>query len=90
MILSFEIIIVGISLILSSFLLAVTIRASVKGGPRAVTYLGAAFAVILLVNLMFALSVFGIVLQGNNFLTIFLLSDLILLIIFYFGAVRGI
>ena len=90
MILSFEIIIVGISLILSSFLLAVTTRASVKGGPRAVLYLGAAFGVILLVNLLFALSVFGIVLQGNNFLTIFLLSDLILLIIFYFGAIRGI
>ena len=50
MILSFEIIIVGISLILSSFLLAVTIRASVKGGPRAVLYLGAAFGVILLNN----------------------------------------
>ncbi|MHB1708829.1 MAG: hypothetical protein ACYCT2_05065 [Thermoplasmataceae archaeon] len=90
MILSFEIIIVGISLILSSFLLAVTIRASVKGGPRAVMYLGAAFAVILLVNLLFAFSVFGIVFLGNDILPIFLLSDLILLIIFYFGAVRGI
>ena len=88
--LSYEIVFAGISLVLSAFMLAVTIKASRTGGPRAIIYLGVAFAVILVANLLFVLSVFGILLSESDFPMIFLVSDLILLIIFYFGAVRGI
>jgi len=88
--LSYDIVIAGISLVVSAFMLAVTVRASRKGGPKAVIYLGTAFAVILAVNLLFVLSVFKLLLPGSDFIIIFLVSDLILLGIFYLGAVRGI
>lgn len=89
MYLSYDIVIAGISLVVSAFMLAVTVRASREGGPKAVIYLGTAFAVILAVNLLFVLSVFKLLLPGSDFIIIFLVSDLILLGIFYLGAVRG-
>lgn len=79
----------GISLILSIFMIVVVAKAIRVGGMRIFRYLLAAFALILISDVMLILTAFRIF--GTTYIDLFIfsLADLFILLIFYSGVVRG-
>lgn len=79
----------GISLILSIFMIVVVAKAIRVGGMRIFRYLLAAFALILISDVMLVLTAFSIF--GTTYIDLFIfsLADLFILLIFYSGVVRG-
>lgn len=79
----------GLSVVLSLFILAVSIRAYRRSGIRLFAYLMIVFIVILFDSILYTLSGFIFVQFPLSFDDIFLISDVVILLLFYFGAVRG-
>lgn len=86
---SYGIVASGISIVISVFMIVVSLRASRRGGLNGIVYLALAFAVILADNVIYTMSVIGIFFIGVDIISMFLISDLLILLAFYFGAVRG-
>lgn len=84
------ILISGISIVFSVFLLGVARRVLRRRKVRILTYIAAVFVVILLSNILFVLQVFHVIPIPGYELTIFLAVELIILVLFYAGIVRGI
>ncbi len=85
----FLIFLAGISLILSIFMIIVAAKAIRVGGMRIFRYLLASFVLILFSNFILILTAFSVFGTTYLDLLIFLLTDLIILLLFYSGVVRG-
>lgn len=86
----FAILIAGLSIVLSVFLLGVIRRVSRRRRVKILSYIGGVFAVILVSNIFFVLQVFSIIPFTGYEVTFLLLVELLILILFYMGIVRGI
>lgn len=87
----FAILISGLSIVFSAFLLAILRRVSRRRRVRILSYMGGVFALILVSNVLFVLQVFQIIPSFAGYEVAFLLAvQLVILILFYAGIVRGI
>lgn len=86
----YALIISGISIVLSLFLLGVAFRVSRRRKVRILTYISAVFAVILVSNVIFVLQVFSMLPFTGYEVTMLLSVELLILVLFYAGIVRGI
>lgn len=85
----YAILIAGLSIVFSVFLLAVIRRVSRRRKVKILSYIGGVFIIILVSNLFFALQVFHIIPFTGYEVTILLAVELLILIMFYIGIVRG-
>ena len=81
--------ITGISIVVSIFLLAVTYKSLKRSSVKIFYYLFIVFGIILIANVYMLLQVFGIVPYFVADVTVLLFADLVILLLFYFGIVRG-
>ena len=81
--------ITGISIVVSIFLLAVTYKSLKRSNVKIFYYLFIVFGIILIANAYMLLQVFGIVPYFVADVTVLLFADLVILLLFYFGIVRG-
>ncbi|MCL5782580.1 MAG: hypothetical protein M1476_01555 [Candidatus Thermoplasmatota archaeon] len=79
----------GLSIFLSLFLLIVNIRALKKSRVRVFKFLTAVFALIFLDGLISVLVGFSILNIPLTLTDMFLFSNILILIIFYYGVVRS-
>lgn len=79
----------GISIVLSIFMMLVTLRAVRRGGMRIFRYLGASFALILLANAIVIADLFYPSILASAVVPGFIIADLLILLLFYSGIVRG-
>ncbi len=79
----------GISVILAAFLLAVGIRAYRKSGMRMFLFILLVFLVILLDGVILIISGFGVFTLPISNTAVLMISDVIILLLFYYGVVRG-
>ncbi|MEM0155916.1 MAG: hypothetical protein QW597_04875 [Thermoplasmataceae archaeon] len=86
---SYGIIVSGISIVISIFLITVSLKGARKTGSPGILYVGIAFVIILLDNVIYTLSSLEILFSSQIFIPAFLVSDLIILLFFYMGAIRG-
>lgn len=84
------ILISGLSIVLSIFLLAITRRVSRKRRAKILSYMSGVFLVILASNVLFVLQVFSVLPFTGFEVTILLGVELLILILFYAAIVRGI
>lgn len=79
----------GVSIAVSIFLLTVTFKTTRRIRARIVSYIGAAFVVILISNIVYVLQTFSI-LPGNGYqVDFFLAVELVILLLFYAAIGRG-
>ncbi len=79
----------GLSIAISIFLIIIAIRATRRRKVRILSYLEAVFALILISNVVYVFQTFNM-LPGISFDVTFLLSvELIVLLLFYASIVRG-
>ncbi len=79
----------GLSVILAAFLLAVGIRAYRKSGMRMFFFILLVFLVILVDGVILILSGFGMLTLPISNTAILMISNVIILLLFYSGVVRG-
>lgn len=79
----------GISVILAAFLLAVGIRAYRKSGMRMFLFILLVFLIILLDGVILIISGFGVFTLPVSNTAVLMISDVIILLLFYYGVVRG-
>ena len=79
----------GISVILAAFLLAVGIRAYRKSGMRMFLFILLVFLIILLDGVILLISGFGVFTLPVSNTAVLMISDVIILLLFYYGVVRG-
>ncbi|MCL4350950.1 MAG: hypothetical protein M1535_05880 [Candidatus Thermoplasmatota archaeon] len=84
----YALIIIGVSIVLSLFLAAVSVKALGKG-VRVVRYMLLFFLIILLDMLILSMQFFGINFAEPYLYYVWSLSDLFILLIFYAGIMRG-
>ncbi|AKA49372.1 hypothetical protein IX51_09985 [uncultured archaeon] len=84
------ILISGLSIVLSIFLLGITRRVTRRRRARILSYIGAVFIIILISNVVFVLQVFSVIPFTGFEITILLGVELLILILFYAAIVRGI
>lgn len=70
-------------------MIAVSFNGARKAGTSGIVYLGIAFVIILVDNVIYTMSLFGLVFGSQDSTPAFLVSDLIILLVFYLGAIRG-
>ncbi len=80
----------GVSIVISIFLLIVTVKALRLRRARIFRYTGAVFAVILVSNCVYVLQVFSLLPGARYEVISFLSVELIILLLFYTGIARGI
>ncbi len=80
----------GISIVLSVFMLGVMRRVTRRKRVKILSYIGGVFIVILVSNIIFILQVFTVLPLSGYEVTFFLAAELIILVLFYAGIVRGI
>ncbi len=78
----------GVSMVLSIFLIVVTHRAARSGGMKILRFLEWSFATFLIANLIFVLSVFRSSDFSRLVIPVLLFSELIVMLLFYLGIVR--
>ena len=81
--------IAAVSVVLSIFMLAVTLRATRRAGVRILKYLAASFILIFLTNLLVILNLFYPASFGILIIPGFIVADLLILLLFYSGIIRG-
>jgi len=79
----------GVSVVLSIFMMLVTIRAVRKGGMRIFKYLAGSFALILVTNAIVIFDLFYPAILSSLVVPGFIIADLLILLLFYSGIVRG-
>lgn len=79
----------GLSIVLSIFLLAVNIRAYRRSGMRMFAYLMVVFITLLFDGVAILLIGFGILSLPLSNSALLLTSNIVILILFYYGVVRG-
>ncbi len=79
----------GLSVVLSVFLLGVIRRVSRRRKAKILSYIGGVFVVILLSNVIFILQVFTLIPFTGFEVTILLGVELLILILFYAAIMRG-
>lgn len=84
------ILISGLSMVLSIFLIGITRRVSRRRKAKILSYMAAIFVVILLSNVVFVLQVFSILPTTGYEVTFLLGVELLILVLFYAAIVRGI
>lgn len=85
----YAILIAGLSIVLSVFLLTIIRRVSRRKKVKILSYIGGVFILILASNIFFVLQVFSVIPFTGYEVTILLAVDLLILIMFYIGIVRG-
>ncbi len=81
--------IAAVSVVLSIFMIVVTFRATRRAGVRILKYLAASFILILLTNLFVVINLFFPAYLGAVIIPAFIVVDLLILLLFYSGIVRG-
>jgi hypothetical protein len=81
--------IAAVSVVLSIFMLAVTLRATRRAGVRILKYLAASFILIFLTNLLVLFNLFYPAYFGTVIIPGFVVADLLILLLFYSGIIRG-
>lgn len=79
----------AISLVISAFLLAITVSAFRKRKLKLLRYMMAVFSLIFVQDIVLILQVFFIIPFATYDTDLFVLVDLAILAIFYSGVVRG-
>ncbi|MEM0157272.1 MAG: hypothetical protein QXN26_04315 [Thermoplasmataceae archaeon] len=79
----------GLATVLAVFILIVGVRAYRKSRIRILAYLVAVFALFLLDSTIYTISGLIYIQSPFSFADIFLLTDVAVLLLFYFGTVRG-
>lgn len=79
----------GLAVVLAVFLLAVNTRAYRRSHIRMFAFLTVVFIVMLLDGLMVLALGIGIISLPITETTLLLLSDIVILVLFYYGVVRG-
>ncbi len=79
----------GISIVLSVFLLGVSRRVLKRRRTRILSYISWVFVVILISNAIFVLQVFSVLPMTGHETTMLLAEELIILVLFYAGIARG-
>lgn len=80
----------GVSIAISVFLLMITIKANRRVSAKILSYIGLVFVVILVSNVIYVLQAFRILPGSGNEAEYFLSVELIILLLFYVGIARGI
>jgi hypothetical protein len=81
--------IAAVSVILSIFMIAVTTRATRRAGVRIFKYLAASFILILVTNLLVVANLFYHAYLSSALIPGFIIADLLILLLFYSGIIRG-
>jgi|YelNatPaOPRAMG01_1025707.scaffolds.fasta_scaffold00236_11 hypothetical protein len=81
--------IAAVSIVLSIFMITVTFRASRRAGVRIFKYLAASFILILITNLFVVVNLFYPAYFGILIIPAFIVTDLLILLLFYSGILRG-
>lgn len=84
------ILISGLSIVLSVFLLGILKRVTRRRKARIFSYIAGVFLVILASNVIFVLQVFTLIPFTGYEVTFLLATELLILILFYLAIVRGI
>ncbi len=79
----------GIALVLSIFLIVVSLRAYQRSKIKLLLFVSGTFIVILVDSIIAVLVGFGVIPVPYSMEDMFLVSDLAIMIIFYLGVVRG-
>lgn len=79
----------GIAVVLSIFLLAVNMRAYRRSHIRMFAFIAAVFIIFLIDGLLVLATGLGAVKVPFTPVTLLLVSDIAILILFYYGVVRG-
>ena len=79
----------GLGLVLSIFLIIVTSRAYGRSRVKLFGYLIGVFTITLLDSLLFIVEGLTLYVPPISTLDVFLASEVVILVLFYFGAVRG-
>lgn len=80
----------GLSIMLSIFLLVITLRVAMRRRVKILSYIIGVFFVILISNILFVLQIFSFFPYSINQVTLLLAAELAILLLFYAGIVRGI
>ncbi len=86
---NFAILISGLSIVLSIFLLVVTFGVTRRRKFKILTYITAVFVIILISNVLYALQTFSIIPTTGYEVTFLLSVELATLLLFYVGISRG-
>ena len=81
--------IAAVSVILSIFMIAVTTRATRRAGVRIFKYLAVSFILILVTNLLVVVNLFYPAYFSSALMPGFIIADLLILLLFYSGIIRG-
>lgn len=81
--------IAAISVVLSIFMITVTFRAARRARVRIFKYLAASFILILITNLFVVINLFFRAYLGILIIPGFIVADLLILLLFYSGILRG-
>ncbi|MCL4451337.1 MAG: hypothetical protein M1327_01755 [Candidatus Thermoplasmatota archaeon] len=81
--------IAAVSVILSIFMIAVTMRATRRAGVRIFKYLAASFILILVTNVFVIINLFYPAYLSSALIPGFIIADLLILLLFYSGIIRG-
>lgn len=79
----------GLSVVLAIFLLAVNIRAYRKSRIRMFAYLMVVFIALLFDGVAVLLVGFGLITLPVSSTALLLISNIVILVLFYYGVVRG-
>lgn len=79
----------GLAVVLSIFLLAVNVRAYRRSQMRMFAFIAAVFIIFLIDGLAVLAGGFGAISLPITATTLLLISDIAILVLFYYGVVRG-
>lgn len=79
----------GVSIAVSIFLIAVTLKARMQRKAKILSYIGAVFVVILASNVVYVLQTFSILPGIGHIAEFFLIIELVILLLFYAAVSRG-